>query len=453
MNSESNAAALDSLLSEEAWARRLARALVGDADADDLVQEALLQVTRGRVRAPSSPRAWFATVLRNGAANLARERGRRRVREERVARRERLDETPQLLAAQLEQRRVLAELLLECPEELRTPLMLRHEQGLSWSAIASQLGIGETTATSRTEKGLEWIRARMDTGEGATGGLAGLGVLLIEPRTLVTVQVGAVAGAFLFWKATAAAAVVAIAVGFSWWLSSAPEPNFPAEPVATAALPPLTEIEEAASSDALDAPRRATPAVSSPDVAAAERDMADAAESATSTEILVLLAQLVDEDDRPLADAEFRTSSAVSRSGPNGRIELTTTVPTDSESRSWEAETPDRLHASGKVHGSARGTLDLGTVRLLPSALVRGRLLETHGTPSSLSIGAAPLEPTASVGGTQALRSWTQPEANGRFELRLRSFAAAELWFRDSESESDTAKAGSRFRAPARWRG
>jgi len=77
---------LDTLLAEDRWARRLARALVREGeDPEDLVQEAYARSVAhlaGSGRwAPAEPRAWLGRVLRNVLAELRRARGTREQRE------------------------------------------------------------------------------------------------------------------------------------------------------------------------------------------------------------------------------------------------------------------------------------------------------------------------------------------------------------------------------------
>ncbi|MEW6743898.1 MAG: sigma factor [Planctomycetota bacterium] len=54
------------LLAHSAWMRRIARGLVfGEAQVDDIVQQAWLQVLQRPPARVTSPRAWLATIMRN----------------------------------------------------------------------------------------------------------------------------------------------------------------------------------------------------------------------------------------------------------------------------------------------------------------------------------------------------------------------------------------------------
>ena len=68
---------LDSFLAHRGWIRALARRLVGEGAADDLVQEAWLTLLRSEgPRDRGAFGAWMATVLRRRARDLARGDGK-----------------------------------------------------------------------------------------------------------------------------------------------------------------------------------------------------------------------------------------------------------------------------------------------------------------------------------------------------------------------------------------
>ena len=88
---------LEALLDRSGWARRLARRLVGDADADDLVQEAAIAALRNppgtsaslanSASSERSLRKWLARVLANAARQKWRAGFRRRDLESRIEQR------------------------------------------------------------------------------------------------------------------------------------------------------------------------------------------------------------------------------------------------------------------------------------------------------------------------------------------------------------------------------
>src|SRR5687768_6421534 len=73
---------LDALLAEDAWARRLARALArGAEDPDDLVQEVYARALAQGALPVTHVRGWFARVIRNLTVERSRTRGARGQRE------------------------------------------------------------------------------------------------------------------------------------------------------------------------------------------------------------------------------------------------------------------------------------------------------------------------------------------------------------------------------------
>lgn len=63
--------ALDDLLRQQRWLRRLAASLVVDvATADDLTQQTLLAALERPPADTAAPRAWLSTVVRNLARKL-----------------------------------------------------------------------------------------------------------------------------------------------------------------------------------------------------------------------------------------------------------------------------------------------------------------------------------------------------------------------------------------------
>jgi DNA-directed RNA polymerase specialized sigma24 family protein len=67
---------VETLLGQERWVRRLARALIHDADeAEDIVQETRLTSWRRPPRDPARMRSWLGTVVRNLVRNQTRAQG------------------------------------------------------------------------------------------------------------------------------------------------------------------------------------------------------------------------------------------------------------------------------------------------------------------------------------------------------------------------------------------
>lgn len=154
------------LLEDLGWVRALARGLVRDeALAEDLVQETWLEAAERKWPGGRPPRAWLATVLRNLFRQEQRSGARRRRREGLVAAEEALPSTAELVE-RIELQRLLAEEVLRLEEPLRSTLVLRFAKGLEPKEIAGRQGIPASTVRSRSRRGLEILRERLDARSG-----------------------------------------------------------------------------------------------------------------------------------------------------------------------------------------------------------------------------------------------------------------------------------------------
>ncbi|MCP4966746.1 MAG: RNA polymerase sigma factor [bacterium] len=166
MNQRSRSIELAKLLNQTSWATRLAQTLVGPEDADDLLQEAWVQtLTHPPQQAIESPRAWLATILRRGASKERRSAGRRADRERRAAREE-AQPSAHTLRAREEDRRILVKAVLNLPDDLREPLVLRYFDGLTPSVIAERLNMPASTVRSRLKRGLSTLREQLERERG-----------------------------------------------------------------------------------------------------------------------------------------------------------------------------------------------------------------------------------------------------------------------------------------------
>jgi RNA polymerase sigma-70 factor (sigma-E family) len=140
---------------------RLAVMLTGNsADAEDLLQAALLRCTRHgeRIVAMTAPAAYLRRVLINEHASRGRWSARRvRTVPDSPARPEPM--TP--ADTSIEQRDEAWRWLATLPRRQRAVLVLRFYEDLPDTEIADLLGIAEGTVRSNASRGLDSLRARL----------------------------------------------------------------------------------------------------------------------------------------------------------------------------------------------------------------------------------------------------------------------------------------------------
>lgn len=222
---------IEELLAQSRWLRSLASTLVvGEAAAEDLVQETWLAVLRHPPRKGGAPRPWLARIARNLAANFRRGEGRRDQHERRAAaegagaRDEAVSGAdPLQLASEVELQRLLAEAVLRLGEPERSMVVLRHLRGLDSRAIGARLGLPAGTVRWRLKRALEALRADLDRRHAGRreGWLLAFAAWARPTRELP--PPGAVAeraGAFTLRNALAGAAVLVAGLGLgAAWLA------------------------------------------------------------------------------------------------------------------------------------------------------------------------------------------------------------------------------------------
>lgn len=222
------ASTLDDLLTETGWLRRLARSLVGEAGADDLVQDTVLiaaekRPTDGRPLGP-----WLARVITNLARMRHRSTARREAREEAVeptAAPARPDE----LVERVQTQRLLGELVLALGDPHRDIVLMHYVEGLTSAQIAARLGIADGTVRWRLKQALDELRDRLDARQSRTSWMVAVGALAPRPYAAAS----AVAGGILVKKLVVAIALVVIAlvVGVVVWPRAHDARKGPAESV------------------------------------------------------------------------------------------------------------------------------------------------------------------------------------------------------------------------------
>ncbi|HEX5059226.1 MAG TPA: sigma-70 family RNA polymerase sigma factor, partial [Kofleriaceae bacterium] len=280
----------EELLAHTEWLTRLARALVGDVAAGDVVQdtyEAALAKPSNR-RGPLRP--WLGGVARNMARMAARGRARRERREQAVPVHDDVPSPEQLLArAQIQQK--VNRLVLELHEPLRSTLLLRFFEGLSAAEIARAQNIPAATVRSRLKDALDRIRAELDAEHGndrrawvgllaphlpapaamSHGTAASAGGLIVSTQVKVLIAV-----------VVAALIVVGTRVAGLWGSGAAEKPT----PVANA-TPPSNAPVKSAQTAAPTASARELPTIHDDDPKGTLR----------------LEGQVIDEHDAPVAHA------------------------------------------------------------------------------------------------------------------------------------------------------
>jgi RNA polymerase sigma-70 factor (ECF subfamily) len=221
-----DATAADRLIRHARFARRLARAIVGDdALADDAVQETWLAAVRNPPRTLSA--AWIGTVVRNAALRLRRGESRRAAREAAVA--------SGAQASSLwrpEEQAVLREVVdavLALDEPFRSTVLMRFYEDLPPREIAARQGAPVSTVNSRLQRGLAEVRRRL----GVERGDEPVGALLLlagerrgGPAPLAArVAEGALMGAKTKAAVACAAAVLLVAAAWHTLSPDAPDEN------------------------------------------------------------------------------------------------------------------------------------------------------------------------------------------------------------------------------------
>lgn len=225
----------DDLTAHTDFLKRLARSLVLDEhSAEDIAQEAWLTYLEAPPRNAGAARAWFYVTVRNLANMFIRSTRRRRLRESKAAIRE---STPSMdqEAKKRETCRQVTEALSELEESLRSILMLRFYQDLSYKEIARRMNVPLDTVKGRMKRGFALMRVKLDEAHNgdrkrwmvALAPLAGL-----NPEETAAATAGGKSGVGSYQAAwsmklkTAAGVLLVIgAAAVLWRLLNDPEPD------------------------------------------------------------------------------------------------------------------------------------------------------------------------------------------------------------------------------------
>jgi len=155
----------DQLLSHEAFVRRLALNLVGDASAaEDVAQDAFVLALERGSPGPVGLRGWLAGTVRRLARHRWRSEARRRWREAAAAR-------PESLPVQepLEEENRVVRLVLALDEPFRETMILTHHHGLRPAEIARRQHVPAATVRSRLHRAHEKLRVALREEHGGDG--------------------------------------------------------------------------------------------------------------------------------------------------------------------------------------------------------------------------------------------------------------------------------------------
>lgn len=180
----------DELVAHGEWLRRLARALVGDAAADDVVQETYEVALRQGPRHEGPLGPWLAGVARNLARMRIRGNARREKREEGLVAVE--APAPDELVARAMMQQKVAGIVLELDEPFRSTVLLRFHEGLSAAEIARAQDVPAGTVRWRLKEALDRVRTKLDAEH---GGERKQWVLLMTPLGAAAPTTPAAAGA------------------------------------------------------------------------------------------------------------------------------------------------------------------------------------------------------------------------------------------------------------------
>lgn len=164
---------IDGLLAHSRWVNALAASLARDPGlADDLVQEAWVQVLRRGPKDDRSPRGWLATILRRQLRQMRRGDERRLAREQSRAR-ELAEASTAEVVERAELHRSLVQAVLDLREPFRTTVLLRYLEEHTPEEIASLTAVPVATVHSRLGRGLAALRARLGRKHDERSGLFG----------------------------------------------------------------------------------------------------------------------------------------------------------------------------------------------------------------------------------------------------------------------------------------
>jgi RNA polymerase sigma factor (sigma-70 family) len=168
---DATADAMEKLVGQAAWLRRLAFALVRDRDAaEDVVQGAFIAAWKhppATTGEGDDLKPWLRQVARRNALDQQRGDQRLRAREaEAVALDAPVAAGPEQLLGDLEIHRAVAEAVSALEEPYRQVVVLRYFEGQTAAEVARRLEVPAGTVRWRLKEGLERVRVALDASFG-----------------------------------------------------------------------------------------------------------------------------------------------------------------------------------------------------------------------------------------------------------------------------------------------
>ncbi|HEX6812615.1 MAG TPA: sigma-70 family RNA polymerase sigma factor [Planctomycetota bacterium] len=372
--------------------RAMARVLVGDRHADDLVQDVVLQVLQHPPPEPTGLRAWLAVVLRRRASNHRRTEARRRRRLDEVAARGTSTAADAVAVAEHQETvRAATAALFALPDPYREALFRRFFRGETPTAIATATSEPLATVKSRLQRGLSLLRQRLDDERPGTWRAALCAAFGLDDAGLVLPSTTAAGGLFVMGSGIKLAAAAAAILATVLFWPRQDDPLAPPHLVAgNAAPPPPAPPAAGRPGDAERRPAEAPPA----------------APAAEPTRVAVVEGRCVDEFGGPLAavavalanrpgaaeriaawtrrhDLPPAVPPATATTGADGRfrLEFPAWLPLCFHLRIARA---DLVPLEGYFEDVEPGSvIALGDVRLAPGTRFFGRLVDRGGSPAA----------------------------------------------------------------------
>ncbi len=151
---------MEEIVQHQAWLKRLARSVVSESDADDLVQEVYLKVAHKPPALRSSSKAWLASVLRNAARMRHRSDTRRKQRDSKAVMHEGAAPLTCEQVAQKQSEYALQTMVASLPPMYRDTIIALYVDGLSAVEFAGKSSLNPATVRQRHREGLRLLRAK-----------------------------------------------------------------------------------------------------------------------------------------------------------------------------------------------------------------------------------------------------------------------------------------------------